>query len=97
MKKLYNLFKHQCDFNLLLQTHLLVSNRTYPFQYPFRYGKSGIRFSDFSEVYKTTTYNEKAKESDKLLCNDILKDKEPNLIIDKLHNDTISKLLSKKV
>lgn len=92
MKKLYNLFKHYCDFNALIQTHQLISNKSYPYQYPYRYGKSGIRFSDFTEVYESTNYDARKKENDKNLCNKILRNKEPNLIINKLHNDTVSKL-----
>ena len=97
IKKLYNLFKHACDFNLLLQVHLLIPNRSYPYQYPYRYGKAGVKFGDFSEVYKSTTYEAIKKEKDMVLCNNILKNKEPNLIIEKLHNDTVSKLLQFKV
>lgn len=92
MKKLYNLFKHYCDFNALIQTHILIPNKSYTYKYPFRYGKSGIRFADFTEVYESANYNKQKSEYDKNLCNKILRDKEPNLIIDKLHNDTISKL-----
>lgn len=92
LKKVYNLFKHKCDIDLLINTHILICNKSYPHHYPYRYGDSGIRFGDFTNVFNSAKYDKgkgEKKEKDIELCNEILKDKEVKDLIPDLHNATI--------
>lgn len=96
LKVVYNLFKHKCNIDLLLSTHHLISNKSYPYTYPYRYGQSGIVFCDFTNVFNSAIYkNFEKKENDLNLCNQVLKGKEVINIIKVLHEDTIKHLNQK--
>ena len=89
LKHVYNLFKHKCDIDLLLKTHILICNKTYPYSFPFRYGLSSIKFGDFTEVFKTTTLDDEEKRKRANFCNKFLMNKELLPIMKELHNDTL--------
>ena len=91
LKKLYNLFKHNCNIYLLLKTHNLICNKSYPFSYPFRYGESSIVFGDFTNVFNSAKY-EGNKKKDAEICNDMLKGKEFKCVILDLHETTLKLL-----
>lgn len=92
LKKVYNLFKHDCDMDLLLNTHKPIYKKTYPYSYPYRYGNSGIYWSDFTDVFNSSKYyREGCDEKDRCikLCNKVLKGNEVKDFIPDLHNATI--------
>ena len=90
IKKVYNLFKHNCDINKLLKTHILICNKSYPYTYPYRYGLSGIKFGKFDEVYKTTDLTQNEINRNIKLCNTYLTNNEVLPIINELHQDTLN-------
>ena len=78
--------------NLLLNTHKLICNKTYPYSYSYRYGNSGIYWSDFTDVFNSSEYYKKRndeKDEGIKLCNEILKNNEVKDLIPDLHNATI--------
>lgn len=90
LKILYNLFKHNCDMGKLLDTHKLISNKSYSYSYPYRYGKSGLCFADFTDVFNSAVYKDLNKKTkDLAICNGVLKDKEVINIVHSLQEDTI--------
>lgn len=92
LKKVYNLFKHECDTDILLNTHKLICNKTYPHSYPYRYGNSGIYWGDFTDVFNSSEFyknKNKEKEESINLCNEVLKGNEVKDLIPDLHNATI--------